>query len=50
LTLDQVLKVTGRQCETSGTGAISVEMYQIIAYKKFTFKAFPAKICASALG
>jgi len=25
-------------------------MYQIIAYKKFTFKAFPAKICASALG
>ena len=27
-----------------------MEMYQIISNKKFTFKAFPAKSCASALG
>ena len=49
-TFNQVFKVTFRHCETTGTGAISMEIYQIIAYKKFTFKAFPTKSCASALG
>ena len=49
-TFNHVLKFIFRHCETTGTGAISMEIYQIIAYKKFIFKAFPTKSCASALG